>query len=256
MSWILLSRTTHQGQGYSSRTGYQHTAHRSATPVLLAELPRLLPHYVLGFVWENESFIPIAMLGLAERENLYLHPDGRWLGSYVPSSLRGYPFTLARRDQEQVLAIEQDHLCEVGGEPLFDDQNQLAPKVQQTLDFLVQCEKNRQLTQQSVDALAQVDVIESWPLKVEREEGQEPVTVKGLYRISEHALNALEPETYAKLRGGPMALAYAQLFSMSQLSQLTERANFHAKRGEGKMPEDLDSLFGEGDEDFELYFDQ
>ena len=65
-------------------------------------------------------------------------------------------------------------------------------------------------------------------------------------------MNALGAEAYVKLRGGPMALAYAQLFSMSQLNQLTERAKFHAQHATQEVPENLDSVF---DNDDDLTFD-
>jgi len=70
------------------------------------------------------------------------------------------------------------------------------------------------------------------------------------------ALNALEVEAYAKLRGGPMALAHAQLLSMSQLSQLSERAKFHAEHGATQeVPENLDSVLDGMEDDDDLTFD-
>nr|WP_241697545.1 SapC family protein [Halomonas salicampi] len=79
--------------------------------------------------------------------------------------------------------------------------------------------------------------------------------VNGLYRVNEKALNALDADAYATLRSGPMALAHAQLFSMSQLSQLTEGAKFHTRHGSADAAlENLDKLFGE-DDDLAFDFD-
>lgn len=252
--WIALSRSQHIGSYYLPRQGYGFAADNQVVPVLIAELTKLLPHYALGFIKQEAGLQAVALLSLDGQHNLYLHSDGRWLGSYVPASLRGYPFTLARSDQGQILAIDQEHLSEEQGEPLFDEEGNLAVTVQKTLEFLNQFEKNRELTQHAIDALAKADVIESWPLKIEREEGREPISVNGLYRVNETALNTLEADAYAKLRGGPMALAYAQLLSMSQLSQLAERAKFHAKHATQEVPENLDSVL-DGMEDDDLTFD-
>ena len=105
------------------------------------------------------------------------------------------------------------------------------------------------MTAASTQKLHEAGVIEPWPLTLERGEGQEPLKVNGLYRVNEKALNSLDAEAYATLRGGPMALAHAQLFSMSQLSQLSERAKFHAQHATQEVPENLDSVFDGGDDD-------
>ena len=258
--WIALSKTDHAQSLYWPRDGYHFAINQAVAPILLAELPKLVPHYALGFIRQEAGYQAVALLSLDGQNNLYLHRDGRWLGNYVPASLRGYPFTLANtEDGQKALCLDQAHLSEDQGEPLFDDEGNLATTVQKTLEFLNQCEQNRVLTQHAVDALASADVIEQWPLTLERCEGHEPISVNGLYRVSEAALNALEADAYAQLRGGPMALAHAQLFSMSQLNQLSERARFHqdnhAEHGATQeIPENLDSVLDDMDDD-DLMFD-
>ncbi|GAA5169762.1 SapC family protein [Modicisalibacter zincidurans] len=262
--WTAVSRTQHADSYFWPRQGYGFAAQEQVVPVLIAELTKLLPHYTLGFIQQGEGahqrYQPVALTGLGGERNLYLHSDGRWLASYVPSVLRGYPFRMAKADNDQqVLAIEQDSLTvEPSAHPLFDDDGNLSEKVQQTLDFLTQCENNRQVTAKACQLLGETGLIEPWPLKLERGEGHEPLSVQGLYRINEKALNELAPEAFAELRKhGALALAYAQLFSMNQLSQLTERAKFHekhhAKQADQSANRDIDSLL-DGDDD-DLTFD-
>ncbi|MCG7600458.1 SapC family protein [Halomonas sp. McH1-25] len=256
--WIAVSRTEHVDKYFWPRQGYGFAAQDQVVPVLIAELTKLLPHYALAFIQQGEGYQPVALTGLAGERNLYVHSDGRWLASYVPSVLRGYPFRMANTDNgQQVLAIEQDSLTdEPSAQPLFDEQGKLAEKVQQTLNFLTQCDQNRQVTAAACQALSQAGVIEAWPLTLERGEGQEPVKVQGLYRISEKALNELDAEPFANLRShGALPLAYAQLLSMSQLSQLSERVKFHAQHHASQPATDsLDELFGEGDGDLTFDF--
>jgi len=252
--WIALSPTQHAGQGYLPRDGYHFADQLNVAGILLAELNKLLPHYVVVLIKEGERFQPMVLLGVGER-NLYVAPNGKWLGTYVPANLRGYPFTLANSEKpgEKVFAIDEQHLSNNQGEALFNEEGKLTGTAAQTLDFLTQCESNRTATQQACDALQRAGVIEQWPLTIERGEGQEPLTVNGLHRINEQALNNLENDVYATLKGAPMALAHAQMFSMSQLNQLAERAKFHAQHGATQeVPEDLDSVF---DSDDDLTFD-
>lgn len=259
--WIAVSRSRHADCYFKSRQGYDFAARQSVVPILLAEMDKLLPHYVLGFVQQESRYLPIALLGLQDLQNLYVHPDGRWLGSYVPAEFRGHPFRLMTADNKQALCLAQDYLSEDGsqGEPLFDDNAQLNPLVQQIFNFLQQCEKNRQVTQLATRLLDKSGVIEPWPLVLERGKEQEPLEVQGLYRVNERALNDLSVEAFASLRShGALALAYAQLFSMGQLSQLVERAKFNEKhyaqqQADGVVGTGLESFFDDDDE--ELIFD-
>lgn len=46
--WTALSNTQHRDAGLLPRDGYRHTEHERAVPVLLAELNKVIPHYLLG----------------------------------------------------------------------------------------------------------------------------------------------------------------------------------------------------------------
>nr|WP_298375245.1 SapC family protein [uncultured Halomonas sp.] len=263
--WIALSRTHHLKHSFRPRQGYDFAVTQQLVPILIAELGKLLPHYVLAFVQQGERFTPVAVTGLGGDRNLYLQADGKWLANYVPAILRGYPFSLANNEEnQQVLCIQQDHLLEGQGSepssesgtathseqalPLFNEEGSLSQSAQQSLDFLKKCDANRRTTQAASHLLQESGLIEPWPLEIERANDQEPLTVKALYRVSERALNALKADAFAGLRRhGALPLAYAQLLSMNQLSQLSDRAAFHARQPAKAQDVDLEALF-EGDD--------
>lgn len=254
MSWIPVSRSAHAEHRYLPRAGFRHAAARRAVPVLLAELPRLLPHYMLGFAEQEGELVPVAVLGLAEHDNLYLHPDGRWLGAYVPSALRGFPFALVRSEHgERTLAVESAHLVEGdAGEPLFGDAGALAEPVAGALGFLHQCADNRPVTRQATQALQSAGLLTPWTPAVTLEGRQH--TLGGLHRVDEQALNRLAAADYARLQGAPMTLAYAQLFASRNTAQLVQRLRFQQQHAAAASPPaDLGALFGEDDD--ELMFD-
>lgn len=258
--WTVISKSRHAEARYYPRDGYYHTAEQLVAPILLAELPKLTQHFMLGFMPQNERFMAVALLGVEQGQNLYVHPDGRWLGGYVPASLRGYPFNLLPDENGQrVLCIDAEQLVDATdvGQALFDGEGQPSEAVAKQLDFQQHCEDNRQRTQQAVDALQQADVLQPWPLEISRGEGATPKKIEGLYRIDEKALNTLDAPTYATLQGAPMALVHAQLFAAHQLNQLIERARFHLDYAESQtkeVPENLDSVF-DSDDDLNFDFD-
>lgn len=257
--WTVISKSHHAHTRYYPREGYHHAREQLVAPVLLAELPKLVQHFMLGFMPQGERYVTVALLGVEQSQNLYVHPDGRWLGGYVPASLRGYPFNLLPDEHGQrVLCIDAEQLTEDSdvGQPLFDEHGQPSAAVARQLDFHQHCEANRQRTQQAVDALQQAGVLQPWPLEISRGEREVPRKIEGLYRIDEKALNTLDAANYATLQGAPMALAHAQLFSAHQLSQLTERARFHAQHASQEVPENLDSVLdGVNDDDLTFDFD-
>ena len=248
--WTVISKQQHAKARYQPRQAFTHAASQIITPVLLTELPRLVTQHILAFIPNEEHFQVIALLGVEQGCNLYVNHDGRWLGDYVPANVRGYPFTLAPDNKGQrVLCIDADQLTDApdAGQALFDEKGKPTEAISKMLDFLNQCDADRLRTQAAVDALQKTGVIQPWALEVSRGEGETPLKIKGLYRIDEKTLNTLEAATYAKLQGAPMALAYAHLFSVHQLNQLTERAKYHARQQQKPEVADLEELFGDND---------
>jgi hypothetical protein len=60
----------------------------------------------MAFVKQQDSFFLIALLSLTPKTNLFVAPDGRWLGGYVPSYFRGYPF---QREAGPKAAVPENH---------------------------------------------------------------------------------------------------------------------------------------------------
>jgi hypothetical protein len=249
-AFIPVSRTNHANKHYIPRRGYSFAAGQQAVPILLAELGELMPHYALGFIQQDNTYQPVVLTGLGGGRNLYVNHDGKWLATYVPAFLRSHPFRLlTAENKQQVLCIQDDHLVDASqGQPMFDAEGNPAKPVQDTLNFLHECEKNQRMTQSACAALNKAGVIEKWPLRMKQAEGQESIQVDGLYRVSEKTLNGLDAETFAGLRSnGALALAYAQLFSINQVSQLTERAKYQARQQTKRQQPNIEELFGDDD---------
>ncbi|MDR5900466.1 SapC family protein [Halomonas vilamensis] len=253
--WIVLSSTQHARKRALPRVGFQFAAQDSVVPIMAVELGRLLSHYVIAFLKQEAGFQPVALLSHDAQRNLYVAPDGRWLGKYVPAALRSYPFAMASSpDGQQQLAIHSSHLSDEEGSALFTEAGEPSEWVNKTMVFLKHCEQHRRITQEAMSALDKAGIIEPWPLTIERAE-QTPLNVQGLYRINGQALNTLDADTLHSLRGASLALAHAQMFSTHQLYQLTERAELLAKYTDsGNAPDNLDEVFGGEDDDLEFDF--
>lgn len=220
-------------KAWQRATNYAFAAKVNVIPVVAAELANASPLFPLGFMQIDASFQLMAITSLLPGANLFVAPNGDWLGRYIPAVLRGYPFRLvkAQDKDKNILCIDEGSglVVEAGrGEAFFDEAGHPARALKDMLDFISKIEVNRVVTQAAVDALQAADLIQKWPLSMQA--GDRTVAVEGLYRIDETRLNAVTDDVFLSLRkAGGLPLAYAQLLSMNQLAMLQMAGDVQAR---------------------------
>ncbi len=226
-----IAQSTHADKRWKRYASYAFAAKDALAPLVVQELPRAMLHLPIAFARQDEAFTPVAVLGIQPGQNLFVAPDGRWLGGYTPAAYRAHPFALANLpDGQQVLAFDADSglLAEAEGEAFYDSEGRPAQAVQDILAFLTQVQANRVQTQHVCKVLAEHQLIQPWPITVQSETGERQVD--GLYRIDEAALNALPAEALKALQqAGALPMVYCQLLSMQQLALLGQLAQAHHK---------------------------
>lgn len=258
---IAVSREVHGDKKWLRFPTYQFVAKEAAAVIVGAEIPQAAPAMPLVFIDRGGQYELSALLSLASGQNMFVAPDGRWIGTYIPASFRAFPFRLHRpADSDQsILCIDEQAIAPDGAqnaEPFFDANGDVAPTVKVAVDLLTNIERNHLATSIAVSSLAQAGVIKPWPIKLRTEQGER--TVNGLNCIDEAALNNLPGETFLKLRAtGALAIAYGQLLSMSQLGVFATMAKLQrqlAPRPAGPLPDTLDKLFDTSNNEY-LRFD-
>ncbi len=223
MQPVPLSRHRHAEKDWRRWTSYAFAAQQALVPLVAAELPKAALGLPIAFTQQGESYLPAAVLGIEPNVNLFVAPDGRWLGSYIPALLRTYPFSLTRTGDDQwVLCLDEDSglIVPAGqGEPLFDSAGELAEGVKSVLAVLQRIEQSRQLTTRACGALVQLGLIRPWPVQVRV--GQSQYQLQGLFQIDEAAFHQLDDGPFLELRrAGAIPLIYCQLLSMQHLELL------------------------------------
>lgn len=206
---------------------YKFAAAETAIPLVGAELSKAISAMPSGFIKQEAGYQLVAITSLQSVRNLYVAPDGEWLGSYIPAALRTYPFRLLKPEsaEESILCINEGSglVAEITeeGNAFFDDQNQPTQGIKDILNLLSAVEANLALTQVAVNAMADAGLITPWEINLKK--GEEVAPVEGLFRVDEAALNKLDDEDFLTLRkAGGLAIAYAQLMSMNQLAALEQ----------------------------------
>jgi hypothetical protein len=206
---------------------FQFAAKDSLAPVVLAEVGQVGSWMPIAFIKQTERFVPMAMMSPIPEHNLFIAPDGQWLGGFVPTALRSYPFRLIRpaNSEKLTLCIDEESglVADANdqGVSFFTADEKPSQTLSTVMEFLRQVEASRMATDLAMASLAEAGVIEPWPLEVDM--NGKKTALGGLYRIREAALGGLDDEAFLKLRKtSGLSLAYAQLMSLGQLGRFEQ----------------------------------
>ena len=137
---VLLDRQKHRKRRVRPSTSFAFA--RKANSLYLAgvEFAEASKEYAIVFTRSgNGRIVPVVMLGLRARENLFVDDKNHWAGRYVPAFVRRYPFVLARLPGQQNMGLCIDEAFpgwnESEGEALFDAQGQDTPFLRNAAEF-------------------------------------------------------------------------------------------------------------------------
>jgi len=189
------------------------------------EFRNVQAHYPIVFhKGADGSFQPVALLGLREGENLFLHGTG-WRAHYVPLAIERQPFLIGRDAAgEPVLHIDLDspRVGHVAGEALFREHGGTTEFLERMLSVLQALHEGVAATPAFVAALLDNRLLESFVLDVDLGDGSQH-RLSGFYTIHEERLRALDGEPLNALhRAGHLEAAYMAIASLSRLRQLIE----------------------------------
>lgn len=250
MAIIPVSLSEFGNKRFKRYTSYSFAAQDAIVPLVVREMPKAMMVMPLAFAKTGDSFVPVAIQGLEMGKNLFVAPDGRWVGRYVPSAYRGYPFLLAQAPEgKQVLCVDESSglLSDSEGEPFFDG-DKPSQAVNEVLNFLTQVAANRQATHRICEALQQFNLIQPWSIELHQEsqaKESDPAAgenrtrhLEGLFRIDEVALNNLDVSALQTVqRAGGLPVIYCQLLSMQHLPSIGALSKlYHEAEQQASLP--------------------
>jgi len=141
--------------------------------------------------------------------------------------VRRYPFGLAAETNGERMAIVIDRAFEglgsAGDRPLFNNGEPTA-QTQAAIEFCKAYERDRQITDQFVQALIKEDLIQSQTAQYTPTNSTEPVAFAQYFGIAEPQVTSLDKDKLAEFhRNGMLILIYAMLMSMSNWRVLLQR---------------------------------
>ena len=191
-----------------------------ATYLLMIGLP------VMGWLLTNAKGKPVALLGLRDRENLFVDEAGKWDGRYVPAFVRRYPFVLADNGNgEFIVCVDEASPAfnAADGQAMFDEGGKNTPFLDNALNFLNAYQAQFARTEAFVKRLQELDLFTQMSAKTELTDGRSFV-LNQLFIVDEQKLLQLDDKVAADLlKSGHSAWIYAHLMSLSNMSRLVDR---------------------------------
>lgn len=203
-------------------------AKTNSIPLAAVEFIDTAREYPIAFTGkEGGPLFPIALVGVRQNENLFVTDDERWEGRYIPAYVRRYPFVLAEKQGADDFNVYLDEAYggfdADDGDRLFTDEGEQTPLLKQALEFLSNYQGEIKRTRLFVERLQSLDLLIPRVLEVVRN-NESPLVLQGFSVVDEQRLGALnDAELLALARDGYLALIYAHLGSLGNVTRLSER---------------------------------
>lgn len=222
----LLNNIQHKDLRIVTQRGAKWGDDFMSAPATVDEFRRLQAHYPIVFQPDDKGgFVPTALFGLREGENLFLSETG-WDADYVPLSVQRLPFSIGIADDELRMMINMDSpriSSGAEGEAVFLPHGGTTDFTENANSILRSLHEGLEATTEFVQTLMVHGLLESFVLDVERPDGTRGQLV-GFYIINEERLAALDAATIALLHQADYLMPiYMAVASLSNFTKLIKR---------------------------------
>lgn len=220
-----VAKSWHAGWSVDTSGGFGFARALSAAPLAAVEFAIAGRDHPIVFVEGENGVSPLALLGLAEKENLSVAADGRWTGGYIPAFVRRYPFVLAKdaeKDSYTLCIDEASSACNTdgAGQPLFDDAGEPSAYLNRQLALSREWERVRTATEAFCERLSDLDLLTKQRVSVTDGAGRTSLA-GGFSAVDRERLMGLSDETLGELlRAGHLEPIMAHLSSLHGLEAL------------------------------------
>jgi hypothetical protein len=225
---VLLDREKHRKRRVRPSSSFAFACKANSLFVAGAEFNEACKEYAIVFTRSSEGkIVPVVMLGLRARENLFVNEANEWTGRYVPAFVRRYPFVLAQLPGQSAMGVCIDEayagLSDKEGEALFDAKGADTPFLQNALEFLGQYQREYLRTEAFCQRLQQAGLLMEMNARADLVDGR-TFTVASLLVVDEKKLMQLPDAVALSLfRTGELHLVSMHLMSLSNMKALVDK---------------------------------
>ena len=101
-NFVPVTKDAHQNKKIKPIQTFAFASEIHMVSVMMHEFLNAASVFPIVFLedTDQETFRPMALLGLEPQVNLFVDNEGAWKAPYIPAIIRRYPFALARTSNE------------------------------------------------------------------------------------------------------------------------------------------------------------
>lgn len=232
-SLVALDKDKHKGLGINRRNRYAFAAPLTSLYIVAVEFVQVARHYPIVFAQDSDTgaFLPLAVTGLVQGENLFVDDGGDWQKDiYVPAFARKWPFYGAQLTGEEarngnILICVDESGLEPSDQPVFDAEGKPSGEFAPFQILISEMEGARSATEHLCRDVKELGLLEPFEAHAFPKQGKE-MRLRGMFRVNETRLNELQTRDLKRLmKYGELSRIYAHLMSLDNFKFLMDRAS-------------------------------
>ena len=223
---IILNKNEHKDWKIEAVEDYKFAKKTNYVYLMSTEFVLTSKEYPIVFLRNNNTVIPIAVLGLQKDINQFIASNGGWNADYIPAYVRHYPFipTTIEGVDELMLCIDADYEglnSKKAKLPLFNKDGDPDIVTQQVIDSLKSHDDENKTTLEFCKVIDDLGLFEEAQV-VDGTSQSGDIKVGGFLRINHNKFTDLNDKTVKSLfDSGSLELIYAHFQSLVNLRNWT-----------------------------------
>ena len=224
---VPVSSTRHATASVEVGNNFEFSKNVNSVPLMAVEFGFAAPEYAIIFAGADQNIMPAVILGMRDKQNVYLDNGNAWKAQYVPAFVRRYPFVFSSSSDGKTLTLCIDEAFsgfnkEGRGQALFNE-GKPSGFTDNVLKFVQEYQRQFDRTKAFCQKLKELDLLEPMQAQVSLKTG-EKAALTGFMAVNRAKLKALAGEKLAELaKTDELELLYLHLYSMRNFEKVRER---------------------------------
>jgi len=211
---------------------HEFTSHMNSCPVLATEIAFAATEFPVIFsaTASEGEYIPLAVMGLKENENLLLNEKNILASRYVPAFIRRYPFVLGGGKDSEMMAVcideDSKYVSKDGstGTRLFQDDSAQTDFLKGIVEFLKDYQQRAEMTRTFTKKLHELDLLEPMSANISfKSKENANINLSGFFVVKREKLKTIgDVEALDLFKKDGLELIYAHIQSLSNFNRLID----------------------------------
>lgn len=224
---VLLNKVEHRDLRIINTTGAKYGDDVMCALTFPAEFRSVQDVYPILFIQSSTGVLtPVALLGLREKQNLFLSESG-WDAPYIPLMIERQPFLIGDSPNGRVIHVDMDspRVSKTEGIRLFTDEGANTDYLERVSNVLGAINEGMAGIPAFVDALLEHELLAPFSIDIQYRDGGK-FKFAGFHTIQEERLEKLDGAAIGKLHErGFLHPLFMIVASLSKFRNLVERAS-------------------------------